>query len=218
METHFAKADQRIPSPILVEFVKEFNTFLSYHKKQEGEASLSEYLFKVGTLVKEGKETWTKSDLNAIMRWRKLQPLRRRIEQGSANIEKLLRVALTQPEHEDRLATMCRIPGFGPVLACAVLTLTWPETYGILGNRSWHALEVLGFDLPSKPYSGGGFTVAEALQYQDILNSLGRITTALPVQVADALHAFYKIRNAAGNSEIALENWVTSPTNDSLQR
>jgi len=196
METpHFAKIDRGSPSPALVDFVKEFNTFLGYHKEHE-QASLSEYLFKVGTQVKEGKKTWTKSDLNAIIQWRKLQPLRRRIEQGSVNLEKQLHVALTQPEHEDRLTTMCRIPGFGPVLACAVLTLTWPETYGILGNPSWRALRVLGFDLPSKPYSGGGFTVAEALQYQDILKTLGRMTTALPVQVADALHAFYKIRDS----------------------
>ncbi|MGA3406560.1 MAG: hypothetical protein ABSD49_12580 [Candidatus Bathyarchaeia archaeon] len=192
---HFAKIDRGSLSSVLVDFVKEFNTFLGYHEELEGEeASLSEYLFKVGTQVKEGKETWTKSDLNDILRWRKLQPLRRRIEQGSVNLEKQLRFALTQPEHEDRLTTMCRIPGFGPVLACAVLTLTWPETYGILGNPSWRALRVLGFDLPSKPYSGGGFTVAEALQYQDILKTLGRMTTALPVQVADALHAFYKIK------------------------
>jgi len=128
---HFAKIDPGNPGSVLVDFVKEFNTFLDFHKEHET-ASLSEYLFKVGTRVKDGKGTWTKSDLNAIMQWRKLQPLRRRIEQGSADLEKQLRIALRQPEHEDRITTMCRIPGFGPVLACAVLTLTWPETYGIL--------------------------------------------------------------------------------------
>jgi hypothetical protein len=55
METpHFVRIDPGNPSPVLVDFVKEFNMFLDYHKEHE-QASLSEYLFKVGTQVKEGK-------------------------------------------------------------------------------------------------------------------------------------------------------------------
>ena len=53
METpHFAKIDPGNPGPVLVDFAKEFNTFLDFHKEHET-ASLSEYLFKVGTQVKE---------------------------------------------------------------------------------------------------------------------------------------------------------------------
>jgi hypothetical protein len=145
--------------------------------------------------VREGKRLWAKSDVNAIIRWKKLQPLRRRIEQASTEPEKQLALALAQPEDEDRLRILCRIPGFGPVLACAVLTLTWPESYGILDNPSWRALGVLGFDLPPRPYSGGGFSVADALQYQQILRIIGRATSKPPVQVATALSAFSRARN-----------------------
>jgi hypothetical protein len=185
------------PNPALADFVRELHTFLDYHKASESErTSLSEYLFKLGSQVREGARLWTKADVNTIIAWKKLQPLRRRIQDGSSELEKQLGIALMQGDDEDRVSSLCRIPGFGPVLACALLTLTWPETYGALDNPSWQALERLGFGLPLKPYSGGGFTVAEALKYQRILRFLGRITSAPPVHVADALNAFYKIRNA----------------------
>jgi hypothetical protein len=198
---HESEIDIMSNDPDLVDFVREFDSFLCLYKQLEAvkRTSLGEHLFKVGTQIKGGKKFWTKTDLNAIMRWKRLQPLQRRIEQGSAQLEQQLRFAL-MADKEDRVGALCRIPGFGPVLACAVLTLTWPETYGILDNTSWHALGFLGFDLPPKAYSGGGFTVAEAEQYQHIIRTLGRITSASPVHVADALHAFYKTRNRTRNS------------------
>jgi hypothetical protein len=197
---HESEIDLGSYNPVLVDFVRDFDALLCLYKELEAveRTSLGEHLFKVGTQIKEGKRFWTKTDLNAIIQWKKLQPLRRRIEQGSAELEKQLRFAL-MADKEDRVGALCRIPGFGPVLACAVLTLTWPENYGILDNTSWRALGVLGFDLPPRAYSGGGYSVAEALQYQDIIGTLGRITGALPVQVADAVHAFYKTRNGTRN-------------------
>lgn len=194
---HVSEIDLGSYNPVLVDFVRDFDALLCLYKELETveRTSLSEHLFKIGTQVKEGRRFWTKSDVNVIIQWKKLQPLRKRIEQGSVELQKQLSIALMQPGNEDRVSALCRIPGFGPVLACAVLTLTWPETYGILDNTSWHALGLLGFELPSKPYSGGGFTVAEALQYQDIIRTLGRIAGASPVQVADAVHVFYKTRN-----------------------
>lgn len=199
------------PSPGLADFVREFDTLLDYHKESESErTSLSEYLFKVGTQVREGDRIWTKADLNTIIEWKKLQPLRRRIQGGSIELEKQLDIALKQRNDEDRVSSLCRISGFGPVLACALLTLTWPESYGALDNPSWQALGRLGFGLPPKPYSGGGFTVAEALKYQRILRFLGRITSALPVHVADALNAFYKIRNLGGyTTSLPKEVWTS---------
>ena len=194
---HVSEIDLGSYNPVLVDFVRDFDALLCLYKELEAveRTSLGEHLFKIGTQVKEGRRFWTKSDVNVIIQWKKLQPLRRRIEEGSVELQKQLSIALMQPGNEDRVSALCRILGFGPVLACAVLTFTWPETYGILDNTSWHALGLLGFELPSKPYSGGGFTVAEALQYQAIIRTLGRIAGALPVQVADAVHAFYKTRN-----------------------
>ena len=202
METlHESEIDLGTHGPVLVDFVRDFNVLLCSYKELGAveRTSLGEHLFKIGAQIKGGKRFWTKTDVEAIIQWKKLQPLQRRIEQGSAGLEQQLRFAL-MTDNEDRVGALCRIQGFGPVLACAVLTLTWPETYGILDNASWHALGVLGFDLPPKAYSGGGFTVAEAVQYQYIVRTLARITSALPVDVADALHAFYMTRNRTRNS------------------
>jgi hypothetical protein len=188
-------------SSAFVEFVRDFDALLRLYRELEAveHASLREYLYKVGTRVRGGSRPWTKADVISIIRWRNLQPLRRRIEQNSVDLEERLNDALMEPDNDYRINALCTIPGVGPVLACAILALTWPKTYGCLNNPSWHALGLLGFDIPPKPYSGGGFSVAEASHYQDVIRAIARITNALPSQVADALHAFDRARNGKGD-------------------
>jgi hypothetical protein len=181
-------------SPVLTAFVRDCEALLQ-SSTEAHERTLANRLFSLGSEIREGKRSWTKSDINTIIQWKKLQPLRRRIEQASTEPEKQIALALAQSQDEDRLGILCRIPGFGPVLACAVLTLTWPESYGILNNPSWRALALLGFELPPRPYSGGGFTVAEALRYQKIIRALGRMMGKSPDQVANALYSLHRVRN-----------------------
>jgi hypothetical protein len=87
---HIAVFDPESHSPVLVDFVRDFGALLCLSKELDAveRTSLSEHLFKVGTQVKEGKSFWTKTGMNAIIQWKKLQPLRRRIEQGSVELEK----------------------------------------------------------------------------------------------------------------------------------
>jgi hypothetical protein len=189
-------------SPIVADFLRGFDKYLCLYEELQsaGQYALREYLFDLGREIKAGKKSWTEADVNRIVRWKRLHPLWRRIKQGSADLETCLSVALIQANNEDRVGAMCEIPGFGPVLACALLTLTWPESYGILDNPAWTALRLLKFDLPLRPYSGGGFSVADAEQYQAIIRTLGRARRRLPVQVANALHAFGKTRNGSKHS------------------
>jgi hypothetical protein len=177
------------------DFIRNFNALLRSHKEnqQTHRATLGENLVKIGCQVRQGNRQWTSSDVNVIIRWRSLQPLRRRIEQGSVDLEKRLAAAIKQTNDEDRMNELCRIPGFGPVLASTILALTFPEAYGVLDNASWRVLQNLGFDLSSKPYSGGGYTLSEVLKYQYLLRTLGRMTHALPAEVADALRALRRI-------------------------
>lgn len=194
MERHYGAAIDVESFGGVIDFVRDFDSLLSLHRELETtqQTPLGQRLFKIGAQVKQGTKCWTRSDVNDIIRWKKLQPLRRRIEEGSVDLDKRLSMALEQRNEEDRVNELCRIPGFGPALASAVLALTFPETYGMLDNPSWHALRLLGFDLKPKPYSGGGYTVAEALEYERIIRTLGRSRGASPVEVADALHTFYK--------------------------
>lgn len=96
METYYT-ADIRLENVEgLVEFVRDFDTFLSLHRELEANQpdSVAAHLFKVGSQVRQGNRGWTRADVNDIIRWKKLQPLRRRIEEGSANLEKRMRCAV----------------------------------------------------------------------------------------------------------------------------
>ena len=87
---HVSGIDLGSYGPVLVDFVRDFDALVCLYRELEAveRTSLSEHLFKVGTQVKEGNRFWTKTDVNAIIQWKKLQPLRRRIEQGSVELEK----------------------------------------------------------------------------------------------------------------------------------
>jgi predicted helicase len=66
--------------------VRDFEALLRTSKETEAhERTLADRLFRLGSEVREGKRSWAKSDVNAIIRWKKLQPLRRRIEQASTD-------------------------------------------------------------------------------------------------------------------------------------
>ena len=186
------------PRSTIDDFLRDFDEYLRFEEHESmGQDGLTEYLFYLGRDVKAGRKSWTEADVHSIVVWRRLHPLWKRIKEEPTNLERCLSVALAENDLRNRLDAMCRIPGFGPVLACAILTLTWPETYGTLDNPSWRALGLLNFDLPERPYCGGGFSVTDAVHYQTIIRTLSRIGHRNPAQVANALHAFSKTRKAA---------------------
>jgi len=188
-------------SPIVTDFIRDFDEYLCLYEERQSErqTALAGYLFDLGREVKAGTKSWTEADISRIIQWKRLYPLWRRIKKDSAHLEEYLSDGLTQADGKDRMRAICGIPGFGPVLACALLTLTWPDLYGMLDNSAWRALRLLEFDIPLRPYSGGGFSVTDAEQYQAIIRTLGRVRRKLPVQVANALHAFGNTRNPSSN-------------------
>ncbi len=70
---------------------------------------------------------WTKHDLLDIIAWKRLQALRKWITENERELERHLNKILKIEDDEWRIESLCRGSGFGPVLASAILTLTWPE-------------------------------------------------------------------------------------------
>ena len=66
METlHESEIDLGSHSPVLVDFVRDFNVLLWSYKELEAveRTSLGEHLFNIGTQIKGGKRFWTKTDV-----------------------------------------------------------------------------------------------------------------------------------------------------------
>jgi len=179
---------------LLEGFLQNLSKYSDMYARLDHDPALTHHLYLVGKQVRNCERAWTKIDLIDIIRWRRLHPLARRITLSASELERLLNEALTRNDGDDRVEALCEIRGFGPVLASAILTLTWPDKYGFLTYHSWTALWVLGFDVSEKGFSGGGFTVPECSRFLRIIRQLANQAAASPALTADALYVFDSMR------------------------
>jgi hypothetical protein len=145
----------------------------------------------VGRDTKLGIGSWTKRDLEDLLRRRHLHHFFPKID-GTPNLEKHLIHAFKHQEEKARIEALCEIPGIGPVLASVILESMSPELYGALNCHAWNALRLLGFDLRKKRASHDSFTVHELPKYLEIVRMLAAERGTTPAQAAKALFAFDK--------------------------
>lgn len=188
------EAASALKMPVLEEFLQNLSEYSAIYMQLDHDPALTNHLCRVGRQVRNGERLWTKLDLIDVIRWKRLHPLSKRITQSAPELEQRLNEALTTGDGEDSVEALCGMQGFGPVLASAILTLTWPETYGFLDYHSWTALRALGFDVSDRQFNGGGYTIREYLHFLTIIRRLSDQVPSTPAKVADALYAFAKVR------------------------
>jgi hypothetical protein len=172
------------------DFSSDVSVLLALYAKQaEYESALTQRLIAVGKQVREMSRTWTKGDVEEIGRWAHAQSATAKMERNVPDVESRIARAFESQDEESRIEALCRVPGMGPALTSSILTLTFPEKYGPLEIHAWNSLTHLGFDLPPKPSSGGGFTTSELLRYLKIIRNLAKSTNLTPWNVVKALHA-----------------------------
>lgn len=175
------------------DFSADISALLALYEKQAlSEIDLTHRLIGVGRQVREMTRSWTKSDLEEIGRWTHTQLAMAKIEKDAPDVESRIARAFKIQDEESRIEALCRVPGIGPALTSSLLTLTFPQKYGPLDIHAWNSLTYLGFDLPPKPSSGGGFTTSELHRYLKIIRNLAKTANLTPWQVAKALHALHR--------------------------
>jgi hypothetical protein len=185
----------------LAEFLDGLPVYNALYDRMDRSVLVSR-LLDTGKGVRVGVKSWGKSDLETIIHWKHMQPLMARIE--ASNIESRLADAFRVKDGEERIEDLCSIPGVGPALASILLALTCPEEYAPLDSHAWKALCRLGFDLPSKPFSGGGYTIPELMRYLGFIRNLADEVKASPWAIAKALHALDKAKvNKKWRNELA---------------
>jgi hypothetical protein len=179
----------------LDEFGQDFSLLSALYDKLEmaRETTFVPELLETGKQVRQGTGTWTKDDLRSIVRWKHMHSLMPKIAREARDIELRLAHAFDVQDEESRMAALGRIPGIGPAIASVLLTLTFPEKYASLDNHAWNGLCRIGFELTRRPFSGGGYSIAELRRYEKILVILARMVNATPSDVAKALHALDQV-------------------------
>jgi len=189
------KRSHSLAADTVEDFLWDFDTYRTLYEQLETRKRhpLASHLQDVRKEVNQGIRSWTKSDLEDIVRWKRVQRLIPRIE-NAPDIEEGLEHAFGIQDEQARIEALCRIPGVGPVLASAILTFTSPEIYGLLDCHAWNALRFLGFQLKEKRASSGAFTIPELLAFLRIIRKLAKKKTTTPSEVHKALYALEKVR------------------------
>lgn len=175
------------------EFLNNFRIYYAVYRRLEisDESTASSETLAVGDEPSLGIRSWTKRDLEDLLRRKNLHHFFAKIDR-TPNLEKHLIEAFKAQGGEARIEALCEIPGVGPVLASVILESMSPEMYGALSCHAWYALRLLGFDLPKKRVNCDSFSVHELLKYLEIVRMLARENGTTPAQMEKALYAFDK--------------------------
>lgn len=98
----------------------------------------------------------TKSELLQICRWKSPRALHHINSNHPVTIRRLTSTAFATRSERQRLGALVTLKGVNVPMASAILTLIWPNRYGVIDIRVWQLLYALG-SVTKKP-SGKGFT------------------------------------------------------------
>jgi len=117
----------------------------------------------------------TGDDFDAILRWKLRSQYGRQERWRKGNTEEVIRsvtgVALTiihpDPDYELelRVGLLCTLRGVGVPVASAILTLVFPECYGVIDFRAWQ--QVFGAE-------ASAFSVNDYKRYLNVIRPLAR--------------------------------------------
>lgn len=96
-----------------------------------------------------------KPELEAICRWKSARAIRLIRSNTEATIRRTTREAFATRSEQKRLELLVSLDGVSIPMASAILTLVWPERYGVIDIRVWQVLYALK-SVSTKP-NGVGF-------------------------------------------------------------
>jgi len=98
----------------------------------------------------------SKDELILICRWKSPRALQLIKSNRPATIKRLTQAAFNTRSEREKLETLRQLKGVSIPMASAIMTLIWPERYGVIDKRVWQLLHDLGS--VTKNPSGVNFT------------------------------------------------------------
>ncbi len=157
-------------------------------------ASKEERLFeKIGNDIKNRKYL-TKNNFLEIVRWKSVRAIRKAEDNSDEVIEKITKFAFEVDSEEIKMRVLTSLNGVSIPMASAILTITYPEKYGVIDIRAWHSLYNLGL----VKYRKDVFNIKDWLLYLKIIRQLSNDYDFTPRQIDKAMFMYDKI-NRKGN-------------------
>jgi len=135
-----------------------------------------------------------KEELLEIVRWKSARAIRKAEANPEDVIEKITKFAFEIDNEEVKIRVLTSLNGVSIPMASSILTIPYPEKYGVIDIRGWHTLHKLEL----VEYKKDVFNVKDWLLYLKIIRDLGKKYGVTPREIDKAIFMYDKI-NRKGN-------------------
>ena len=135
-----------------------------------------------------------KEEFLEVVRWKSVRAIRKAEANSEEVIEKITKFAFEIDNEEVKIMVLTSLNGVSIPMASSILTVSYPEKYGVIDIRGWHTLYNLGL----MEYKKDVFNFKDWLLYLKIIRELSKEYGVSPREIDKAIFMFDKI-NRKGN-------------------
>lgn len=135
-----------------------------------------------------------KEELLEIVRWKSARVIRKAEANSEDLVEKITKFAFETDNEEVKMGVLVSLSGVSIPMASSILTIPYPEKYGVIDIRGWHTLYNLGL----VGYKKDVFNVKDWLLYLKVIRGLGEKYDVSPREIDKAIFMYDKM-NRKGN-------------------
>jgi thermostable 8-oxoguanine DNA glycosylase len=129
-----------------------------------------------------------KDEFLKIVRWKAARSLRRAHENSPEKVEEVSKRAFSTTDDRERIKILCELRGVAVRMASAILTIVYPEKYGVVDIRAWRALSDLNLlEEGKKNRDKNYYSIDDYLLYLDIIRQKAKEYGITPREVDKAL-------------------------------
>ncbi len=127
----------------------------------------------MSSLAPAAQRGWLKAaELEKVCYWKSPRAIHHIRGNNTASVKKITAAALACTTEPEKIETLITLKGVSYPMASALLTLLYPDTYGVIDVRVWELLHYFG--LVKGNSKGANFTTAQWLDFLLALRQLAK--------------------------------------------
>lgn len=171
----------------ILNLIQAYNEQVSYAERED-------YLFNtIGKNIKN-RGYLTKEELLEIVRWKSARAIRKAEVNSDEVVEKITKFAFSIDNEEVKIRVLTSLNGVSIPMASSILTIPFPESYGVIDIRGWQTLYILKL----VNYSKEVFNERDWLLYLKTIRDLGKKVNLTPREIDKAIFMYDRL-NRKGN-------------------
>jgi hypothetical protein len=127
-----------------------------------------------------------KNEFMSICLWKSPRPKKRYKSNLDAEIESITKTAFKESDEKKKMLLLKKLNGIGIPTASSILTVVFPEKYGIIDIRCLDALQIIGKNIKKT------ISVNNWIKYTNIIRTIAEDNKLTPRNIDQALFAIHK--------------------------